>query len=496
MANKTAGSPVAKILLVDDHPDTLLTLESILSPLQQTLIKAHSGEEALKHLINFNTDFALVIMDVKMPKMDGFETAALIRERDKTQHIPIIFLTGVEFNHTQVFKGYTLGAVDYILKPFEPEILKSKVKVFVDLFEQREEIKRQTELLKQSNLALQKEIEERLQLSMIVDSSEDAIISNTLDGTILSWNKGAEQIFGYSSLETKGQPLSMLLHSNYPEAIQRILEQIKQGKKVEHFETSCTKKDGKHINISLTLSPLKDSSLKIIGASVIARNITERNMLLKEILEAGEKVQQRLGLELHDDLCQQLTGISYLCKALEENLVQKSLAEASKAALITHQLDKTISYTRSLVKELMPVPLESNGLIPALQILASNIENLASTSCSISGSMDITIEDSALLSHLYRIVQETAHRAIKQGQAKHLDIKLAVENKSIVIAISDDGLGILKSEISREDTWLKSVHYRAGLIGASLNIQNREGKGTTVTCSLPRKNISPIFVVI
>ena len=127
----------ANILLVDDNPANLLALEAILEDLGENLVKAQSGEEALKHVLV--QEFAMILLDVQMPGMDGFETAALIRNREKTQGIPIIFVTAVGKSETHVSKGYSLGAVDYIFKPIVPEILRAKVAAFVELFKANRE---------------------------------------------------------------------------------------------------------------------------------------------------------------------------------------------------------------------------------------------------------------------------------------------------------------------------------------------------------------------
>lgn len=134
------------ILVVDDQPKNLLALEAVLTAPGQNLIEARSGQEALKHLLEH--DFALILMDVLMPGMDGFETAALIRQRDKSRRTPIIFLTAAGKSELHIFKGYSVGAVDYLFKPVEPEILRSKVSVFVDLFRKNQEVKRQAEQLR------------------------------------------------------------------------------------------------------------------------------------------------------------------------------------------------------------------------------------------------------------------------------------------------------------------------------------------------------------
>jgi two-component system sensor histidine kinase/response regulator len=135
------------ILLVDDQPANLLALEAMLQGLGQNLIKAESGREALKWLLTH--EFAVILLDVKMPEMDGFETATLIHERDKSRHTPIIFLTAAEKSETQTVRGYAVGAVDYLVKPVVPEFVRSKVAVFVELAKKTELLRRQARLLQE-----------------------------------------------------------------------------------------------------------------------------------------------------------------------------------------------------------------------------------------------------------------------------------------------------------------------------------------------------------
>lgn len=138
--------PKAKILLVDDRPENLLALEAILSALDQTLVRASSGEEALKALLT--DDFAVILLDVQMPGMDGFETAAHIKRRERTRDIPIIFLTAINHGPHHTFRGYAAGAVDYISKPFDPWVLRAKVSVFVELYTKNCQLREQAALLR------------------------------------------------------------------------------------------------------------------------------------------------------------------------------------------------------------------------------------------------------------------------------------------------------------------------------------------------------------
>jgi CheY-like chemotaxis protein len=169
----------AKILLVDDRPENLLALEAILSALDQTLVRASSGEEALKALLT--DDFAVILLDVQMPGMDGFETAAHIKRRERTRDIPIIFLTAINHGPHHTFRGYAAGAVDYISKPFDPLVLRAKVSVFVELYMKNCQLKEQAELL-------------RLQLAGVGEAKEPAGLLAELSARLAAVEEQAEAL--------------------------------------------------------------------------------------------------------------------------------------------------------------------------------------------------------------------------------------------------------------------------------------------------------------
>lgn len=140
----------ANILLVDDHPENLVALEAVLGGLDQVLVTARSGEEALRALLK--DDFALILLDAQMPGMDGFETASQIKARTRTKDVPIIFLTAADADHRHAYRGYSVGGADYITKPFDPWILRAKVQVFVDLWAAGRRLAAQAELLRRQAL--------------------------------------------------------------------------------------------------------------------------------------------------------------------------------------------------------------------------------------------------------------------------------------------------------------------------------------------------------
>ncbi|CAO5245757.1 response regulator [Frankia sp. AgKG'84/4] len=174
----TAERPRSKILLVDDRADNLMALEAILASLDQDLVTASSGEEALKRLLV--DDFAVILLDVQMPGMDGFETAHRIKQRGRTRDTPIIFLTAIDREPHHAFRGYAVGAVDYIAKPFDPWLLRAKVSVFVELFEKNERL---SELAHQRvrDFDLMAEVAERLiALDVLLEGRGDGTVDETL----------------------------------------------------------------------------------------------------------------------------------------------------------------------------------------------------------------------------------------------------------------------------------------------------------------------------
>src|SRR5271154_1849615 len=149
----------ANILIVDDRDDKRLAMEVVLVELGENIIKASSGKEALRCLLNH--DVAVILLDVNMPGMDGFETANLIRQRKNSEHTPIIFVTAISDTETHVSRGYSLGAVDYILTPVLPDVLRTKVSVFVESFKNTEQLRRQAQRLRQAHDELEIRVKER-----------------------------------------------------------------------------------------------------------------------------------------------------------------------------------------------------------------------------------------------------------------------------------------------------------------------------------------------
>jgi PAS domain S-box-containing protein len=367
--------PAVNILLVDDEPANLLSLAAALDGIGSNLVEVRSGEEALRILLD--RDFAAILLDIQLPGLSGFETAKLIRARERSRGTPIIFVTGFDDDpQFSVRDAYALGAVDYLVKPIVPEILRAKVLVFIDLFQRtRQAIRAELQarerlgevlaavndmfLMLDSDLRytyvndkmvlasgiprerivgklltevfpdaagslLERELrrvldeqvsvhfefyhaaydrwfdnracpspdglilvtteitdvkkaeEARRHLAAIVESSYDAILSKDLSGVITSWNQGAERLLGYTADEVIGRHVSMLIPDGRTDDVALILDRIRRGERVEELETKRRRKDGTIVDVSLTVSPIRNAADQIVGASKIARDITRR----------------------------------------------------------------------------------------------------------------------------------------------------------------------------------------------------------------------------
>jgi PAS domain S-box-containing protein len=472
-----------KILLVDDEVRNLEALESILGSPDYQLIRAQTPDEALLALVQ--NDFAAIILDIQMPGMSGLDLAQLIKQRKRNRHIPILFLTAYFHEDKDILSGYTAGAVDYLTKPINPQILKSKIGVFVELF-------RTTRALAAANITLEREVDERqkaelahARLAAIVESSSDAIFSRTLDGTITSWNKGAERTFGYSSEEILGGSISRLIPEDRLSDLPPIHERVLRGEIVEPFETIGLCKEGQPIDVSVTMSPIRDAAGCVVGLSAIMRDIGERKRLEAEILQAGERERRRIAQDLHDGLGQHLAGVSWLSDVLKKDLTERGTPGALEAARISGLLNAAVAQTRELARGLHPVASSSRGLMLALEALAASITDVFKVPCRFVCGRAVFVKANPVATHLYRIAQEAVNNALKHARPRNIEIELAIVANRLVLTVSDDGRGIQNDGMAQNGLGMKIMNYRADMIGGRLLIQRRAGQGTSVVCSVP-----------
>jgi PAS domain S-box-containing protein len=282
----------ARVLVVDDDAANLAALDSVLAGAGLELVTAQSGVEAMKHLLN--GDFAVILLDINMPALDGIQTARLIRERERSRDIPIIFITAYQPDQAQILEGYASGAVDYLIKPVNTQVLRSKVRIFIDLFRKKRQIEWQARQLRSVNHRLQREIEQREAAErdaafereerqrVVLASIADAVITTDAAGLVTSLNPVAEQLAGMSAAQSRGLTPGAVLWGILPEhlpPLERIVERsLGAGERLRgaapiELETAA----GTRRYLEYSAAPIRDSAGAIVGSVVIAQDITARH---------------------------------------------------------------------------------------------------------------------------------------------------------------------------------------------------------------------------
>ena len=283
-AQEPASAPSAgSILLVDDHADSLLAMEGMLADLGQNIVTAGSGRQALRRLLR--EEFALVLLDVQMSDMDGFETAAMIRSRERSKNTPIMFLTAGHRSDLQVFRGYALGAVDYIFKPVVPEILRSKVKVFVEL----DRARRSLEYLARLQAERAESSEEKYR--NLMEHAHDAVMILDSDGIMLEVNRRAERMLGRPRFQLVGAALADCMgYGSASEQAVRARRLLRDATGVpEPFEITSR---GRRQWAEFSISSVRIGSQNLVLA--IGRDITERKRAERQIRKLNESLERRV----------------------------------------------------------------------------------------------------------------------------------------------------------------------------------------------------------
>ena len=292
-----------KILLVDDREDNLLSMELVLEKDGYTFSKATSGKDALKILLK-DQDFSLILLDVKMPIMDGYETASIIYQREKLRNIPIIFITGQDYEDASVFKGYQTGAVDYIRKPVNPQILRSKVAVFSELFKKNQLLKQQEEKLRTINdelVQLNQELENRVkertaELELVnaelkeLNISKDkflSVISHDLRNPLTALMVSSEKLYAGAENHTPKNisTLSTIIHSTSKKILQQLNELVEWAKKQQ--DKANFKPESIHLFNGM------NESLELLNDNAFQKQIDLQNLVPKDIYVSADTLMFR-----------------------------------------------------------------------------------------------------------------------------------------------------------------------------------------------------------
>ena len=330
-------------------------------------------------------------------------------------------------------------------------------------------------------------------LADIVESTSDAIFSRKLDGTVNTWNAAAERIFGYRAQDIIGRSSAALLPPDRPDEMRQMMDRVRRGERIRHFETVRLRKDGKPLTVSLSVSAILDVPGRIVGASTIARDISAEHEMEARILESGEQERQRLGRDLHDGLGQQLAGIELLCRSLSGSLSRRKRPEARMAQFLIVQIQDALAQTRALARGLTPVMDSPIGLMLALEDFSATTRSLFQVQCLFRCEEPVLVHDHIASVHLFRIAQQSVANAIRHGGGRRVEVVLARKAGVVVLQIRDNGKGLPPGWQKSPGMGLRIMRYRASVLEGSIHWRRASPRGVVVICKvpLPKKTEEP-----
>jgi PAS domain S-box-containing protein len=512
------------ILLVDDQPAKLLSYEVMLEELGENLIKATSAKEALEKLLR--TDVAIVLMDVNMPEIDGFELASMIRQHPRFQRTAIILISAVNLTDLDRLKGYERGAVDYISVPVIPELLRAKVKVFAELhrktrqletlnreLEQRvtertEELAKRAEVLEQLNLMLAHKNQE---LDAIIHTAPDIIFSRQVNG---SRDYISDRFYEYTGASAgTGQGMGWLeyVHSEDKDKATVEWERCVESGANYEAEYRMRSQDGLYRWFRARAVPIRDGKGEIIrwygtcsdihdsklleqsmreSAVKLERMVDERTAELRELsvrlMTMQDQEHRRIARELHDGLGQELA----VAKIVLDSALQQELHATKRACTEAISIiDRAIQQVRSMSHLLHPPLLDEVGLLSAISWY---IDGLSERS-GIQTALQVEPPDFPRLSPdletaIFRIVQEALTNVFRHAAANHVWIALTQRGGQTMITVRDDGRGIGAkiADLQPESlgVGIRGIKQRAKEFGGELRVSNAN-PGTLVEVVIP-----------
>jgi PAS domain S-box-containing protein len=438
----------------------------------------------------------LVLADVMMPGLDGFGLLREIRSDPHLCDIPVILLSARAGEDARI-EGLQAGADDYLIKPFSSRELSALVESHVKLARLRLEA---TEALKQADRNARF-------LASIIESSEDAIISKDLNGIITSWNRGAERLFGYTAAEAVGQSIMMLIPSDRVEEESRILASLRSGERVDHFETVRVRKGGSRLNTSLTVSPVKDAVGRIVGASKVARDITERIRQEAALKQANADLEQFAHSASHD-LQEPLRTVALYSQLLERDF-GGNLGDAGKDVLrhivgASRRMQDLLHNLRIYlqVSSTRDQPVEETDAGEIMKKVLQSLEAAITTSGSV-----ITFAGLPRVRmrafQLEQVLQNLIANAIcyRSNALPRVHVAAAIQGDEWVFSVQDNGIGIAPAFQEQIFGVFKRLHGSSEYSGTGMGlaicqrcieqsggkiwVESEPGKGSTFFFTVP-----------
>mgnify|MGYP005837945447 FL=1 len=326
----------------------------------------------------------------------------------------------------------------------------------------------------------------------VIDASPVPLSVDDMKGNIEYLNRKFVEKFGYTRAELPTSAAWFARAYPDPEYRRQVATQwqaclkrgLRTGKEIGPLEVEVTCKDGSLRRVEFVGT--------VVGRRFLlaANDLTERERLEQQILEISDQERERIGQDLHDGLCQLLSGIKYKITLLEQKLDAKNAAEAKDAGAIERLINSAIHQARNVARGLHPVDLEARGLMSALEGLAAGVSSVFGVSCVCQFKKPVLVHDHAMATHLYRIAQEATTNAIRHGHATKIWIRLTCSDNFLKLCVQDNGCGLPPKPKRKAGMGLHLMNYRARTVGAHLEVQPGPTEGTVVKCWLRGPNLS------
>jgi len=519
------------ILIVDDEPKNLTVLETVLDDPAYRLVRAESADQALLALVR--EEFALLILDIRMPGMTGFELAQTIKERKKTASVPIIFLTAFYNEDQHILEGYVAGAVDYLLKPVNPAILRSKVAVFAELYRKSSEAatanrallfevterRRAEEQLREINGTLERRVSERTvalreseeRLRVIYDGTNEYMSLLMPEGTLLEANRAALEFAGSRREDVVGLPIWETVWFQHtpgmPEAIRRAVVRAAAGE-VVRFEAPIITPLGETKTLDVSFRPIRDNEGDVVHIVTVGLDVTDRKQIEQALKDADNRKDEFLATlahELRNPLAPISTGLQ---------LIKLDAAKSPTVATTCEMMERQLRHMVRLIDDLLDVARISRGQIKLKRVsvqLRTVIEHAVEITSPMfeeaGHELIIRVVDKAVWldgdhTRLTQVVSNMLNNAAKYTPAGgRIVISGDVEADQVVIRVTDNGIGLSAEILPRVFDLFTQVSRtldcaRGGLgIGLSLVKKLLEMHGGTIEAESPGLGLGSTFTV-
>ncbi len=483
---------MSTVLIIDDKEDNLIAVSALLKNLKPDfrVITSLSGADGIEKAVREAPD--VVLLDVKMPGMDGFEVCKRLKSMDATRYVPVILLTAIKTDLESRVRGLEIGADAFLTKPIDESELVAQINVMLRI-KQAEDLLRnekfvledlvleRTRSLAESEARLQKE---RDFLKSLEDASPAYFVAIDPSGIIITMNRSFLEVLGYTVDYVRGKNYFDLIVAKSDIARTKTAYRAVIDGTNELIENTIVSKHGNLILVEWHSRALRrdDGTLDFIFS--VGIDTTERRRLERAVFSKSESERHTISQDLHEKIGTYLSQIAFKSEILRLKMKERLPEESREIEEISEMMYAAIDRTRELAKSLCPVDMAKGGLRAALEDFRIEIEENTKRAFVIRWDDTIEIENDLVASNVFYIIREAVDNALQHGDANNIIVSFSRSGSAIVLRVDDDGKGMAANPDKIEGMGIKIMRYRSWLIGASLELQGNPSGGMSVICTI------------